>query len=60
MTPTNHRLGLALALVLLVGCDSNPEGPRAPDVTTAKAKASGQPTERRPVTKNLREITNPD
>ncbi len=60
MKPTTYRIGVALALFVLAGCESNPEGPRAPDFTPSKSTTNGQPTERRPITKNPHEITNPD
>jgi hypothetical protein len=62
MKPPTNRFGAALTLALLplVGCETNPEGPRAPDGSASKAAAQGQPTGRRPVTKNPREIVNPE
>jgi hypothetical protein len=64
MISTFWRLVPALALILLVGCESNPDGPRAPSFTPSKASADGQPVPgaapRQPVTKNPREIVNPD
>ena len=64
MTLKMRRLGPVLALALLTGCDSNPEGPRAPADALSKAAADGQAAPgkaaRRPVTKNRREIVNPE
>jgi hypothetical protein len=64
MTAKIRRFGMAVALALMAGCDSNPEGPRAPLYPPLKTAAdgqgaSGQPA-RKPVTKNPREIVNPD
>jgi hypothetical protein len=58
MTPKIRRLGPVLAL--LAGCgEPNPEGPRVPPEAVPKPSADGQPA-RRPVTKNPREIVNPE
>jgi hypothetical protein len=64
MTPKMRRCVTALALALLAGCESNPEGPRAPSDAHLRASANrqggaGQPV-RKAVTKNPREIVNPD
>jgi hypothetical protein len=60
MTSTLWRLGLALAL--FAGCgDPNPEGPSVPPHTLSKPSADGQAApDRRPITKNPREIVNPE
>jgi hypothetical protein len=64
MTATTRRLGMAVAFAFLSGCDSNPEGPRAPSHPRRQTSDDGQAVpgkpERQPVTKNPREIVNPD
>ena len=64
MTPMMLRLGPPLALVMLAGCDPNPEGPRVPADAISKASAAGPTTPGKPahppVTKNPREILGPD
>ncbi len=60
MQTTLHRSGVTLAMVLLADCDPKPESPRAPNVTSTKAKSTGQPTDRRPNMKNHRGIINPE
>ena len=61
MTPRRHRSGpaLALALTLLAGCDPNPDGPRVPSHAPSASPADTTPT-RKPLTKNPREIINPE
>jgi len=58
-------MGVAIAtLALLTGCDLNPDGPRAPASSNSAASADGRPapgnSARRPVTKDSREIVNPE
>jgi hypothetical protein len=60
MKPRTNCFGLVLALVVLGGCETNPEGPRAPDLTPSKATTQGHSTDRRPITRNPREIVNPE
>jgi hypothetical protein len=64
MTLKMRRFGTALAFALLAGCDSNPEGPRVPLDARLKTPADGrgepEQPERKPVTKNRREIVNPE
>ena len=66
MNSKKHRTGFVLTLVLtlLAGCEANPGGPRAPSLRTLKTSSEGQSapgkTERQPVTKNPREIVNPE
>jgi hypothetical protein len=64
MTAKTRGLGMAVAFAFLSGCDSNPEGPRAPSHTPLQTSADGQTVprkpERQPVTRNPREIVNPD
>jgi hypothetical protein len=59
MTSRKRRLAPSLALILLAGCESNPDGPRVAPHATPGPSADGPPA-RRPITKNPRELTNPD
>ena len=59
-----YRVASALAVALLVGCDSNPEGPRVPPRAAANTPAGAQTESgdsgRQPITKSRREIVNPE
>jgi hypothetical protein len=63
MPPAIRRLLAISALALpAAGCDPNPDGPKVPPHTLSKPDAGGPPAAppRQPVTKNPREIVNPD
>jgi hypothetical protein len=65
MHPKLSRLGRSLAVCLIAGCgDPNLDGPRVPPHTLSKPPPDGQGASgeapRRPVTKNSREIVNPE
>ena len=55
---------LVLAFLVLPGCDSNPDGPRVPPQASSAGPAEGPAAPgkpaRRPVTRNPREIVNPE
>jgi hypothetical protein len=64
MFPMVYRLGAALVLPLLAGCESNPEGPRVPPHSSSNASTEARPAPekpgRQPAAKRKIEIVIPD